>query len=471
MNRTAIFLAAAGVLALIALVVGLPQPRNAVVPQTPIVVNPSPAGAIANDGSIKMSARLSHPYVGIGQSDVFVTIDLNGVDVPGATRTPVNLALVIDRSGSMSGFKLQQAKMAARQLVSQLRATDRLAIVHYGGDVKSMDGVFCTETNKEKLLRYIDNIWDEGGTNIGAGLTTGRDVLMASMSDFRVNRLVLISDGQPTEGIQDSSGLVELTRTIRAGGISVTSIGVGTDFNEDLMQALAETGGGAYAFLQDASQLATIFQKDLNQAGTQVAHGVSLTFELPAGRELREVLGYRLAFNDGRRATINLPDFAAGQIERVVARVSVTAGAVGQGFDVTGLKLDYMDLLKGNPVSSAARLAAMTTDQADVVWAKRDKDATVYAARAQSAVNTQAAADALKNGDRAKAQQLLQDNAFFFEEAAKVAGEDAVAQDRAEQKQWNANFEGAQTDEEIQAASKGAKRKARMDFGLQTSTY
>ena len=471
MNRTAIFLAAAGVLALIALVVGLPQPKNNVAPQTPVTVIPSPQAVLAGDGSIKMSARLSHPYVGAGTSDLFVTIDLNGVEVPGATRTPVNLALVIDRSGSMSGFKLQQAKMAARQLVSQLKATDRLAIVHYGGDVKSMDGVFCTETNKEKLLRYIDNIWDEGGTNIGAGLTTGRDLLMATMSDFRVNRLVLISDGQPTEGIQDSGGLTEVTRTIRAAGISVTSIGVGTDFNEDLMQAIAETGGGAYAFLQDASQLATIFQKDLNQAGTQVAQGVSLTFELPPGMELREVLGYRLAFSDGRKAMIRLPDFSAGQLERVVARVTVNAPAVGQGFDVTGLKLDYMDLLAGHAVSSGAKLAAMTTDKADVVWANRDKDATVYAARAQSAQNTQAAAEALKNGDRAKAQQLLQDNAFFFEEAAKVAGEGAVAQDKLEQREWNDNFKNAQTDDEIQAASKGAKRKARMDFGLQSSTY
>jgi Ca-activated chloride channel homolog len=471
MNRTAIFLAAAGVLALLALVVGLPQPRHNVVNPTPVIVTSSPGPTVANDGSIKMSARLSHPYVGTGTSDVFVTIELNGVEVPGATRTPVNLALVIDRSGSMSGFKLQQAKMAARQLVSQLKPTDRLAIVHYGGDVKSMDGVFCTEANKEKLLRYIDNIWDEGGTNIGAGLTTGRDLLMATMSDFRVNRLVLISDGQPTEGIQDSSGLTELTRAIRGSGISVTSIGVGTDFNEDLMQAIAETGGGAYAFLQDASQLSTIFQKDLNQAGTQVAQGASLTFDLPPGMQLREVLGYRLAFNDGSRATIKLPDFSSGQLERVVARVTVSAPSAGQSFDVTSLKLDYMDLLKGNPVSSGARLAAMTTDKADVVWANRDKDATVYAARAQSAQNTQAAADALKAGDRAKAQKLLQDNAFFFEEAAKVAGEGAVAKDVQEQREWNDNFKNANTDEEIQAASKGAKRKARLDFGLQTSTY
>ncbi len=470
MNRTGIFLAVAAVLALIALVVGLPQPRQNVVQPPPPVVNVSPAPATATDGSIKMSARLSHPYVGAGRSDLFVTVDLNGVDVPGASRSPVNLALVIDRSGSMSGFKLQQAKMAARQLVSQLKATDRLAIVHYGGDVKSMDGVFCTEANKEKLLRYIDNIWDEGGTNIGAGLTTGRDLLLASMSEFKVNRLVLISDGQPTEGIQDSSGLLELTRGIRGSGISVTSIGVGTDFNEDLMQGIAETGGGAYAFLQDAAQLSGIFQKDLNQAATQIAHGVSLTFDLPDGMELQEVLGHPTT-RVGNRITVVLPDFSAGMFERVVARVTVNAPGAGQGFDVTALKLDYMDLLQGSQVSSNAKLAAMTTDKADVIWANRDKDATVYAARAQSAVNTQAAAEALKSGDRERAQKLMKENVFFFEEAAKVAGEGAVAQDKAEQETWNDNLQNARTDEEVQAASKGAKRKARMDFGLQGSTY
>jgi Ca-activated chloride channel family protein len=342
-----------------------------------------------------------------------------------------------------------------------------------------MESVFCTEDNKAKLLSYIDNIWDEGGTNIGAGLTAGRDLLMASMSDFKVNRIVLITDGQPTEGIQDSGGLLELTRSIRGSGISVTAIGVGTDFNEDLMQGMAQAGAGAYAYLQDAAQLTTIFQKDLNQAGTQIAHGVTLSFDLPGGMQLDEVLGYKAYPIDAcpkgdcsnHRWTVMLPDFSAGQFERVVARLTVNAAAVGQAFDVTKLKLDYTDLLKGSQVSSGLKLAAMTTDKADVVWANRDKDATVYAARAQSAVNTQAAADALKNGDRVKAQALLQQNAFYFEEAAKVAGEGAVAKDRAEQKQWNDTFNEAKSDEEVQAASKGAKRKARMDFGLSTSTY
>jgi Ca-activated chloride channel family protein len=372
----------------------------------------------------------------------------------------------------MNGFKLSQAKQAARQLVSQLKATDRLAIVHFGGDVKSMDGVFCTESNKEKLLRYIDNIWDEGGTNIGAGLIAGRDLLLASASAFSVNRIIFMSDGQPTEGIQDSWGLINLTREIRAHGISVTSIGLGSDFNEDLMQGIASTGGGAYAYLQDAGQLATIFQKDLTQAATQVAHGVQLRLDSVPGVSIDEALGYRTWHNDHANiALIALPDFAAGQSERVVVKLRVNAPAAGATFDVANLHLDYTDLLKGARIDSPLTLSAHATDKADVVWANRDREATVFAARAQSAVNTQAAADALKNGDRQKANDLLQQNAYFFEEAAKVAGEQAVAQDKAELKQWNDTFEGARTDDEVQQATKGAKRKARLDFGLHSSTY
>ena len=71
------------------------------------------------------------------------------------------------------------------------------------------------------MLSYIDGIWDDGGTNIGAGITTGRDLLMSSLSGYKCNRVVLISDGQPTEGMTDTAGLTELVRETRASGISV----------------------------------------------------------------------------------------------------------------------------------------------------------------------------------------------------------------------------------------------------------
>ena len=137
-----------------------------------------------------------------------------------------------------------------------------------------------------------------------------------------------------------------MVKNIRAEGVTVSSIGVGTDFNEDLMQAFAEYGAGAYGFLEDAGKLASLFQKDLQQATTQVARNVELSFELPEGVTLGEVLGYR-AHQAGRIVRVPMPDFSAGQTERVVARVTVMGSAVGQTVNVTGLKLDVLGPAEG----------------------------------------------------------------------------------------------------------------------------
>ena len=470
MNRTALFLGSAAVLALVALVAYVPRHHGQGATKPPPVDRPALDPVTAKDGSLSLQARLSHPYVGTGRQDLFLTVDVKAVDVPGTERAPVNLALVIDRSGSMSGFKLNQAKMAARQLVSQLRPQDRLAIVHYGSDVKAMAGEPATSDGKERMLRYIDGIFDDGGTNIGAGLTTAKEQLLASLEGYKVNRVVLISDGQPTEGVTDQAGLAALVRETRGHGISVSAIGVGSDFNEDLMQAIAEIGSGAYAYLNDASQLASIFQKDLAQAGLQVANGVSVQLRLPEGVEFGEVLGYRTEVN-GRDVRINLPDFAASQVERLVARLTLSPGSPGATVDVAALDLRYRDLLKNEAVSSEARLAAHVTSDEGEIAKNRDPEATVFAARARSAWNTQQAADALKAGDRGRAEQLLKENTFYFEEAAKVAGPAAVAPDLRSQEQMLEEFQGARDEAAVQHQAKSAKKKARMDYGLMGSTY
>lgn len=476
MNRTGVFLAAAGILGLVAVVAAVPRIHGTSPTPTPVPTTVTPIDpTTATDGSLAMTARLSHPFVGLGQQDIFLTVDLRAVEVPGAQRAPVNLALVIDRSGSMSGFKLNQAKQAARQLISQLTSADRLSIVHYGSDVKSMDGLMATPENKQRLLAFVDGIWDDGGTNIGSGLATGRDLLLAAKSDFRVNRLVLISDGQPTEGVTDFAGLTSIVRDVRSVGVSVSSIGVGDDFNEQLMEAFAEVGAGAYAYLQDASQLASIFQKDLNAAGTQVARGVALSFRVPAGAQLQRVLGYTQvarAFDGSTEVvTVAMPDFAAAQQERVVVHLTVDAAQVGQTVNVSDLELNYTDLLKDRGVKSEAHLAAMATNSTETIAKNQDKDAVVFAARARAAENSQKAAELLGDGDVEGAKALFKTNEAIFGEAAAVAGTGAVADDIAVQQAQAVQFDEAKTEESRKAAAKQVRNKARIDYGLMGSTY
>ncbi len=437
MNRTSAFLAIAAVLLLLAVVIGLP--KVAAPPPTPpppptVVVQPppppQPPPPVSNPGSLSLSGRLSHPYLVPGTSDVFATLEVTAVDVPGATRAPVNLAVVIDRSGSMSGAKIENARRAASRLVELLNENDRISIVHYGTDVDALAGIFATPQNKVRLQRYIANIQDNGGTNIGDGLAAGQRQIEKAKTDFRVNRLLLLSDGQPTVGITNSQGLVNVVRNIRNAGISVTSLGVGADFNEDLMQRLADVGGGSYGFINNAAATTALFQRDLEQAGTMVAQGASLSFTVPAGVRFVQVFG-RPVSQLGNTVTIALPDFSARQVEKLVVQLSASPGIRNGSVDIGNFQLAYTDLLTAKPADARLSLAAMVTEDNTLALQNRDKSAVVLANKARASLNYQKAAEAIDRGDFGGAQQVLRANDVLFEEAEAVAGSDSMADERS----------------------------------------
>jgi Ca-activated chloride channel homolog len=440
MNRTSAFLGTAAVLLLLAVVVGLPRltgPAPTVTPPVPTpVVNvppPPPPQApvpVSNPGSLSLTGRLSHPYLVPGTSDVFATLEVTAVDVPGAKRVPVNLAVVIDRSGSMSGSKIENARRAASRLVDLLGDDDRISVIHYGTDVSVLGGLFATAENKLKLHRFIANIVDEGGTNIGDGLAAGARQIEKAKSDFRVNRLLLLSDGNPTVGITSAQGLANVVRRIRDGGVSVTSLGVGSDFNEDLMQRLADVGGGSYGFISDASAMANLFQKDLEQAGTMVARGANLTFTLPEGVRFVEVYG-RPVSQVGTTVSITLPDFSARQVEKLVVHLTASPSVRSGSVDIAGFQLAYTDLLTEKSADARLSLAAMVTEDGTLALRNRDKSAVVVATKARAAVNYQKAAEAIDRGDFNGAKRSLQANDAIFFEADQVAGKDSMADERA----------------------------------------
>ncbi len=406
-----------------------PPPTVVVAPPAPPPVPIVPV-KVSNPGSLCLTGRLSHPYLVPGTSDVFATLEVTAVDVPGAQRAPVNLAVVIDRSGSMSGAKIENARRAAQRLVELLGDEDRISVVHYGTDVSALGGLFATAENKLKLKRYIANISDEGGTNIGDGLAVGQKHIERAKSDFRVNRLLLLSDGQPTVGITSAQGLINVVRRIRDAGISVTSLGVGSDFNEDLMQRLADVGGGSYGFISNASAMASLFQRDLEQAGTMVARGASLNFTLPEGVRFVEVYG-RPVSQMGNTVSITLPDFSARQVEKLVVHFTASPSVRSGSVDIAGFQLAYTDLLTQNAADARLSLAAMVTEDSTLAMGKRDKGAVVVATKARAAVNYQKAAEALDRGDFGGAKRAVQQNDAIFFEADQVAGEGSMADERA----------------------------------------
>src|SRR5262245_3571073 len=189
---------------------------------------------------------------------VYLRVALTGFDLPGERgRAPLNVAIVIDKSGSMQGSKIEQAKAAARAALSQLREDDIVSIVAYDDTVEVL--VPATKvSDREVIDRGIKRLSAGGMTALFAGVVKGAGEVRKFLSRERVNRVVLLSDGAANIGPASAGELAQLGRSLRKEGIAVTTVGLGLGYNEDLMVGLAQGSGGQHVFIEHERQLADV---------------------------------------------------------------------------------------------------------------------------------------------------------------------------------------------------------------------
>jgi len=202
--------------------------------------------------------------------EVVVKIDLSAVNgQTKARRTPLNLAVVLDRSGSMTGPKIEKAKQAAMQLVDRLRPDDVFSMVIFSDEAQVVVPAGHVE-DKDALKEKIEGIEARGSTALYAGVKLGAEQLDEFLSGKRINRVILLSDGLANVGPSTPRDLRRLGAQLVETGISVTTIGVGDDYNEDLMAGLAEASDANYYYVRDTEKLPEIFAKELGEL-TRVA--------------------------------------------------------------------------------------------------------------------------------------------------------------------------------------------------------
>ncbi|HNF47787.1 MAG TPA: VWA domain-containing protein [Chitinophagales bacterium] len=235
--------------------------------------------ASAQTKSVQFSAALENKYaISSDSADVYLYLKVTGNELKSdKKRAPLNLSIVLDRSGSMHGEKLEYAKKAAAFVVEQLNADDIVSIVDYDSDVEVVSASDFVK-NKQVLTEKINKILDRGSTNLSGGLLEGYKQVLSTKKEGFVNRVLLLSDGLANVGITDTAKLKDLVQQkFKETGISVSTFGLGEGFNEDLMTAMAENGGGNYYYIDSPDKIPGIFAKELDGLLSVVAQQAKIS--------------------------------------------------------------------------------------------------------------------------------------------------------------------------------------------------
>ncbi|MBX7158241.1 MAG: VWA domain-containing protein [Verrucomicrobiae bacterium] len=276
------------------------------------------------------------------EKEVAIKIDLTASHIPHHHhRLPLNLAVVLDRSGSMEGAKLEQAKQAAIALVNQLSDEDIFSLVVYDNEVQILIPAQPVE-DKDRLKSRISRIEAGGGTALYSGVEQGADQVQRYFSAKKINRVILLSDGLANIGPSSNSEISALGQRIAKDGIAVTTMGIGDDYNEDLMASLAEASDANYYYVKDVEDLPDIFSKELGELFSVVARNICLEITLPPGVEPIDLMGRDEQFKKGY-AKINLNQLASGQNRYVFLRCRLPKGKPDQTLTVAKIKTSFSD--------------------------------------------------------------------------------------------------------------------------------
>ncbi len=271
----------------------------------------------AKPGPVTAQASLVQEKILSGSDGkVSVALTLTAAEIEQLTRRPVqqtDLVIVLDRSGSMKGQKIHDARQAVMRLIDRLGADDRLAVVTYSNGVDTLSPLLPMDgPHRRKVKAAVQRIYSGGGTNLGGGLQRGIQTLMQTVADGRQRKVILISDGLANHGITDPSALGNLASGAVEQNFSVSTVGVGYDFNEVLMTTIADHGAGSYYFLENPNAFAQVFEKEFESARNVAASGLELRIPLKDGVQLIHAGGYPIETRDGY-AVVHPGDLLSGQ--------------------------------------------------------------------------------------------------------------------------------------------------------------
>ncbi|HWA90160.1 MAG TPA: VWA domain-containing protein [Rhizomicrobium sp.] len=307
-------------------------------------------------------------------------------DVRPADRPPLNLSLVLDRSGSMEDKgKIEYLRQAAKLAVGRLQERDVVSVVEFDDRITLMWPASHAH-DTASLQSRIDALTPRGSTDLAGGMARGIDEVEQArgalrLSDRALSRVLVLTDGLANTGETNPGAIAGMAADARRAGVRVSTIGLGLDYNEDLLQAVAEGGGGRYYYVESPVQLARIFEEEMKSAFAARARDVHIAFHGSGAVRGAELIGF--SSGAGRDVAADWPDFYAGETRSVLLRIDVDADREGQ-LDLGRFDVGWRDAQSG--ATGTIDLPIRVGVSADMAASDRslNKDVSVEAALAES---------------------------------------------------------------------------------------
>lgn len=304
------------------------------------------------NGAVGLDVRPGAWQVPPGESEVWVQIGMQAKSARPEEIAPLNLALVIDCSGSMdTPDKMPYVKQSLRVFLQSLAANDRVAFIRYSDDAAVV--MPSMEVGEGGWIEWaIEQLRPDARTNLHAGLMAGLEEVSRHYDPRRNNAVILLTDGIANVGVVDPGAIAQDARAYTERGIHLSTIGLGSDFNDALLTELAKQGQGGYHFIDSGQEMDKVFRRDALGLMAKVATDLSLILTPDEGAQLLEVTGQQAALPAGP-ITVPMRDMGYGDSQVLLARLRLSASR-DEGRDVLAVELRYTDVATGQPSSLAA---------------------------------------------------------------------------------------------------------------------
>jgi Ca-activated chloride channel family protein len=378
--------------------------------------------ALADPVALEVATGSSAVLAGQKQT-VYLRVALTGQDDSGRQRrAPVNLALVLDRSGSMSGGKLERAKEAAIHAIGRLHDDDIVSVVAYDSTVEVI--VPATKVSeREAIYQAIRRLQPGASTALFAGVSKGAQEIRKFMGLTQksarryVSRIVLLSDGLANEGPSTPGALADLGLSLGREGIAVSTLGLGEDYNEDLMTALAQKSDGNHMFIRTENDLLAAFDRELGDALSVVAKNLTVRIECAEGVRPVRVLGREAAIS-GQTVTSWLNQMYGRQTKYVLLEAELPPGSAGNWMSLAKVEVDGVRI-DGSPMEFGTKpIMVEAVGSAELVQQRTNKEVMASVAQQIGAENNQLAMELRDKGNIEESERLLKQNVVYLEKGA-----------------------------------------------------